>query len=66
VAGVKEVVGLVVVLKHILKNKLVFEKDINAVKQPMAAPIIRDSRKMEKKSLNERRKAVVSNSPVLE
>lgn len=43
-----------------------FKKDINAVRQPMAAPIISDSRKMEKKSLIDRKNAVVSNSPLLE
>lgn len=43
-----------------------FKKDINAVKQPMTAPIISDRKKMEKKSLSERRNAVVSNSPEFE
>lgn len=48
------------------ESNMMFKKDINAVKHPMTAPIISDKKKMEKKSLSERRNAVVSNSSEFE
>lgn len=46
--------------------EFLLKKDINAVKQPIVAPINSDSINMQKKSLNDLKNAFVSKPPVLE